>query len=994
MNKKIIVAIFLIACLLCATVSLNVSAFAEGEQWAIGELLTYSVGDTFIVPEASVSVGGKTLGANGIVIYPNGEATNNQTVYLSDFGRYTISYVAEDNDKVYCKNVTFMVNGKVATTTTDKSSYSYGKYKYAKKDSGLMVSLAEGDKLTFTKAIDVSSVSSSDSLVRLFAAPEVKGTPDFEKLVFTFTDSENPDIYIRVFARQSSEGYDYPTTYYLAGGQNQPMVGWEEVWKRLHVNNEWGTQARHSFSLLFGAWGSTWTDPDASQIDLRYDLESNSMYVSGLMITDFDNPSFYNELWSGFPSGKVFLSIEGAMYTSDKANFCVTYVKDNDLTDDVFVDNDGPEITINSNLTEMPLAKLNTKYPVPSASAKDLYSANVDVIVSVWYNYGTSNAVLTQITDGAFIPDKLGRYAIEYEATDYSGNVSKRVLFTKCVREPELPSVSFVGDTQSSAYAGEILIPADYTVTSSGNSATVKITAKVNNEIIDIEEDGLRLHTVGKYEIIYTVTDYIGQTITNSYTVDVVANTQPIFLDEPIIPKYFISGYAYSLEDFYAYDYSTGSEQKILTSVTVTDENGTVPVAKGGIFVPKASKNGAIVKVSFVAGDSKLVKEIPCVIPYIEEKGRQRLHVENFIRGDGVTVDKQDEFSIIGSTKNDLVWTFANSLVSRDTELVFSGVRGKSNYSGVTVYFIDSTDPSNVISAKFVKNSSTTDIYVNGSKTTLNFSFDSQTQFSIAYSGESSFVINNASIAVSYRDDGKPFTGFNGKIYISMSFDNGVKGSQIRLYSVDGQPMRSSAVSDRVAPKIVINGTHGGIFAMGSLVTLPSADAGDVLDPITTLKVTVYAPDGTIVTDVDGRKLQSVNAKREYQIKIEQYGQYRVSYEAQEGSLDRPNTATLVYVLNVIDDVVPEIKFNHSFPTEVAVGDYIILPDFELSDNVSAVENVKCYKFIVDPSGMVVSLTENCNAVRASKAGIYEIRLMVYDEAGNVNMIQRYVTVK
>lgn len=992
MKLKSLIVLLLIVCLM-GVVSVGLTAFAESEEWKIEELSTYSVGDDFIVPEATVTVGSKVLTASSTLVYPNGDATTSKNITLSQYGRYTISYVAENNGKIYCKDVIFMVEGKIASLSSEKSSYYYGKYEWAKNESGLMVSLVEGDKITFNKAIDVSNVTSADSLIKCFAAPEVKGSPDFEKLVFTFTDAENPDIYVRVFARQSSEGYDYPASYYLAGGQNQPMVGWEESWKRLHINNEWGTQARHSFSLLFGAWGITWADPDANQIDLRYDLESNSMYVGSLMITDFDNPSFFNELWTGFPSGKVFLSIEGAMYTSDKANFCVTYVKDNDLLNDVFVDTEGPEITIDWDDSDLPLAKLDTPYNVPGASAKDLYSENVELKTFVWYNYGTSNAVLTQINDGAFIPDKLGRYAIEYESTDYSGNVTRKILYTKCVREPELPQITFSEEPQKTAYAGEILKPIGYSVTSSGNWATVEITAKINGETVVVGEEGLRLNSIGVYEIVYTATDYIGQANSSSYSVNVTPNGEPLFLDDPVIPSYFISGSAYSIDDFYAYDYSSGSEQKILASVTVTDENGTVPVASGGIFVPKTSVNGALVKVTFAAGGSKLTKEIPCVLPYIEENGRQRLHVENYIMGD-VSTEKQEGFTVITANGENTVWTFANSLVARDSELVFSGVKGKSNYSGVTVFFTDSLDPANTIVASFVKGVSTTDLYVNGSKTTLNFTFDSQTEFTISYDGESGFVVNNASVAITNREDGKPFTGFNGKVYVGMRFDDGVKGSAIRLYSVDGQPMRSSAVSDRVGPKIVVNGVYGGIVDMGSIVTLPSADASDVLDPITTLKVSVYAPDGSIVTDVDGRKLQNVNAKKSYSIKIKAYGQYRVSYEAQEGSLERPNTSTLIYVLNVIDNVAPEIEFKHSFPTEVAVGEYIILPDYTLSDNVSTEENIKCYKFIVDPSGTVNALSENSNSLRATRAGIYEIRLMIYDEAGNINMIQRFVSVK
>ena len=60
-------------------------------------------------------------------------------------------------------------------------------------------------------------------------------------------------------------------------------------------------------------------------------------------------------------------------------------------------------------------------YPVPEASAYDDVSGDVDVSVSVWYNYSTKNAVRIDSDGKSFEIGRGGDYAIVYTAKDRSG---------------------------------------------------------------------------------------------------------------------------------------------------------------------------------------------------------------------------------------------------------------------------------------------------------------------------------------------------------------------------------------------------------------------------------------------------------------------------------------------------------------------------------------------------------------------------------------------
>lgn len=963
----------------------------------------YSFGSEFTLPQRTVTVGDQTAEATAVLEFPDGSATKKETVTLDQSGIYTLSWSARVDGKAYLETDSFKVDDTMYTLNSVNSSASYGSYvtehdgtEHANKP-GLMVRLAEGDTLTFNQAIDVSDVTMNDVLVEAFVTPDVVGQADFRRLYFTFTDVENPDVYMRISARQSAEGDNYPATYYLAAGNSQPLTGYEAVWDRLHIDNEWGAQAMHSFSLQFGGNGTQWQEPETMPMSLRYDVSTLAVYTGGMMIIDFDNPSYFNTLWRGFPSGKVRLSISAAMYNSESANFCITEVRGIDLTAEKFMDTEAPEISVDSGYDTMPEAEAGRAYSVPGATAKDIYSGQCEVRTSVWYNYTSENAVMMDITDGKFVPERAGEYAIVYEAQDRQGNLAREILWVHAVTSVAEPVISLTGTPDQEITVGDLIERVDYETESFSGNSSVAVTASLGGETFEVGEEGFRPEKAGEYTVTYTVTDYIGQTGSVSYTVKAVLGTVPVFVDTPVLPYFFVSGSEYILPEVYANDYRSGKLERKIASAEITDASGTRTVQAGETFVPSVAENGDQVKVVFRCDGAETTVLVPAIQAWMEDaqSGRPRLQIENYLysAGNDVSYAKSNESIAVTALQADGGWVFANDMLAYDFSLELKGVAGKTNYSGLRITFFDAENPACAIMAELVNSGSKTEIKIGGLTVGLSGSLMTGSSYTVGYD-DGYITVNGTEVCqVTETVSGTPFDGFaSGRLYVGISFSGAAEGAAYELRSVNGHTMNNST-TDRVSPKIVVYGDHGGSFRIGDVVTLPAAAACDTVDPNVSITMTVTDGSGQVLSDVDGLLLQNVVPDREYRVKLENYGQYTVVISAEDTFNQRANSRKYTYALNVDDDSAPIIEFNGEFQTEAKVGEAIVIPGFTVSDNISEAENIIVTKYVLTPNGVLVTIPEASNSLIAANVGEYEFRIIAMDEAGNITMIRKTVTV-
>lgn len=92
---------------------------------------------------------------------------------------------------------------------------------------------------------------------------------------------------------------------------------------------------------------------------------------------------------------------------------------------------------------------------------------------------------------------------------------------------------------------------------------------------------------------------------------------------------------------------------------------------------------------------------------------------------------------------------------------------------------------------------------------------------------------------------------------MNVSFIDATTGAKFEMLSINSQTLINTK-RDRTAPDIVLFGEYGGSYAYGSKVTLPSAAAGDVLDPNVRFTLSVTDPDGKPCVATDGTEITGV----------------------------------------------------------------------------------------------------------------------------------------
>ena len=991
MKKRLIAAsaiVFAVALML--TLCLAVAPFAaNAEQWSDVEFKqAYPYGTQLNVPQRKITVGNSSADAVSVVVSPDGDATLNTQVALDVVGVYSVIYTAQIGNQTYRSDESFEVYDSVARVG-EYSTYSYGAYKDTDVN-GLKVSLASGDEIAFSNIVDLRNATKSEPIIELFAAPSKTGVMDYEQIVVTFTDIENPDCYLRVRGRQSLDGIQSPNTYWLAGGNDQPMAGWEGGnWNKLHVNDEWGAPTRHSFYGYYPDDPSI--TPEQVQISIRYDAATRCVYSGDTMIIDLDNSLYFSTLWDGFTSGKVRVTVSADYYTATKADFVVTHLQGVDLSADKLVDDVPPEITVDTPYKTAPTAKVGVEYPIPNALAKDDYSGTRNVERHVWYNFNSSNAATVTELGGCFVPQDEGLYAIVYNSSDRMNNIAQKIIWVNAVKELAPITISLSNKTEQ-ARAGEYVNIADYSVSGGSGTPEVKIEVTLNGSAIECS-NRFRPDREGNYVVKYVARDYLGQTAEESYTVVVSKGDKPIFIDEPILPRYYISGSEYSVPELYAYDYSSGTEQKIKATVTVTDANGENRTVNG-TFTPLVINNGEEVTLTFTAGSAEpIVRKIKAIKSFEADNGRMRLQMQNYFVPNNVQVQAEDDCVTVTSLGAAASFDFANTLLADGTTLQLRAVPARSQFDGIKVTLTDSIDGSQSVSLTIYKNGRSSYVIADGVRIELTSGFHTASvSNSIGFtylSGKLSF--GSSSVDIKKYDDGSAFAGFSSQfIYLTVTFVNPSPNAAISVTDVNDQPV-SNGATDRIRPKINLLGRYGDVATLNSVQTLPRAIAGDVLDPNVTLTLTVLDKSGTAVKANDGTVLQNVSTEREYMFNASEYGQYSISYVAS----DTFNGKDYVfgYVINVEDREKPTVKFATEIVSEIKLGETIVIPDFTVDDNVTEADKLIVAKYVCTPSGRIEVIPEHSNAFRPTTAGVYEVRITVTDAAGNTALARLTVTV-
>ena len=208
---------------------------------------------------------------------------------------------------------------------------------------------------------------------------------------------------------------------------------------------------------------------------------------------------------------------------------------------------------------------------------------------------------------------------------------------------------------------------------------------------------------------------------------------------------------------------------------------------------------------------------------------------------------------------------------------------------------------------------------------------------------------------------------------------------QIRNYN-----LKNDRTDDNVAPKISLK-DFSGEYEIGSVITISVPCVTDVLSTVLTENISLYAEyNGEVLCSVDGVSLDGYcDPLREYQIKLEGFGQYSISFTAKDGAGKRISKMCFI---EVVDCVAPELTVKGGNTVTLAKGGTLKL-DYTVSDDWTASENIVVTVFMRDLKTNAF-YTFNDYKIRFAYAGKYEVYLYAKDESGNYSYKVIQVTVE
>ncbi len=965
-------------------------------------------GDVVEVQDGVLEVGGTDYPATAIVYYPDGSAHDVSSFTVTG-GLYRVEYKATVEGVVYTKDACFYA--KVPTIASGETNvvpeYGYGYYPDFVEEPGLKVELLDGETFTYDKIINIKDFKKTDALIKFYAMPHFLDTESDSDQDRANAVTDATKMYIRLTDVHDAENYitlvlDFipDSTYHRASIGMGVSAGWNAG------NPTFDKYGACTSSMSLSGWGGfgkyyddgngLWVHVD-KQFEYNLDYKGKELFIKqNTSICTLDHPDLFSTPWQGFTTGECRLSIFFSDYrdSSVSARVLVTDIGNEKVTDDDFhVDNSKPVINVDFQGYEesnLPTGVVGVDYPVYEAIALDGYAEFMTVTAQVFSEYrGARYSV--PVVNGKFRPTKPGTHSIVYSVVDYFGNTQERTVEID-VRSSNVSAEIVLVDSQkvTSAFVGQTVIVPKFRVASANGRTVDSVYVKFNNQVIATNVECFVPTSVGTYTIVYEATDFLGLPSNLSYDITVTESADAVIRENPILPKYFIDGYDYLLDDLYGYAYSNGAEKAIKAKISVVDKDGK-RVITNNVIRPSVLNSGDNVTVIYEFVNGSKTTEISYVIPtydvytYDEEEGMDIIHMEDFFVGDITAREATEDDGIFLTIAEDgAKINFINDLLLIDGNIKFALVADYANFSSFDLLFTDSKDGIEQVKVtinvvKGMLNSAT----YNG--TTYNLVTVS-TAGEIAFSTDmKSVTINGTTIVLDKDVHGMTFNGFKqGRAYMELTFNDVTAESKIVFTEFNNQLLGDEDL-DMVRPVVKMNYEYGGTYLQGDDYVVKLPTFGDVLDSSIRMKLSVSGPNGAFLTAKDGTVLNGILCNQEYTITLKDIGNYVVSFKIE--SLSQKGGVyfwgeKFQYIVSVKDTEAPTIKVNVKDRTSVKVGNTVKIPKATVTDNFS--ENLTVYIYVQTPEGKYI--TAKGNQFKAEQKGEYVVTFMAMDDYGNMTL--------
>lgn len=1027
----------LFACLACGAVALSGLTAAEyrasaQENKAVvateenvsepADIQEVFVGDLITVEDKILSYGDQTKTVSGQIIAPDGASYQGSRFTATRSGIYTVVYKAYFVDNGKTVEVDESVQYRCKQTGADMFSYndavtaSYAEYAYSTsttKHAGVAFDVKSGAEITFDTVLNPTLFDLETPLIDLIVEPSQIGVDDFTGLKIRVTDVEDPSNYVEYICVDG--GYidgDGTCTYVRAGFKGGISAGWAEHYLGSHyITSNTGTGLSHSFHAY------PQTEP-THDLRLYLDYANKSAYGAPgaltydamKLINDFTNKTLYKfNPWEGFTSDKVQVSIIPNNFKAASGRLIVKSIAGIDFSQEVLEDTQAPEITVDyagQDPYDLPLAKVGTDFNIFSATAADNYDADVPVNVAVTYR-DTQNAknVDVYVKDGKFRVQKAGYYTINYTAVDSSGNASKKVR-VGILAEEEIPALRLtLGETSSQTEMYEEVrnLPLVEDVTVVGGTGKIDVVRKVydpSGKEITVTGRTIVPEELGDYKIVFTATDYIGNTAESVYTLQ-VGDTAAKFVDEVSLPPVLLKGFTYTLPKVNALETQNGVKTDIAASVSV---NG-VPCND---FTFTASEGNEAVITYTAQGATGEAEPLVYVLPVVD--GQDTVNqAAYFYSADGKMTATKNKDDVTLSASSDGSAIFANRLDANNFALNLTLDSEKTNYQTIVITLTDAANTAVSVTLKLHLTKAKGEVTAELETPDERVSFIvSNNEMTLQYENGSRLIsdIQNNEIGMCATDDnGEPFNGFVGGVYVTIGLQ-GVKGdSAIVLTKLNNHSLGyqdGELSKDSYDPVINFNSSLVSKQKFGEDFVYPTFEAMDVFSEIAEATITIKNPDGDTVKKVNGDVYEP--------FKIEKYGKYKLTYYAEDTC---GNSIRLTREISVSDDVTPTLEVNALKKTKYSVGDKVKVPTYVAKDNLDELyvdvililpnneprllsrdENGKVTYYLNNENLYPSTFRVDENSFKAEYKGEYTIRYVAYDGQYNKTAVELKFTVK
>lgn len=919
------------------------------------------------------------------------------------------------------------------------------------KDSGLIVRLAEGDSFDLTTSIDLTKVG-DDGLCNLITLdyrnvnfvpnPGFQNTTaDYWKklmvdstianfVVIRLSDSYDLGNYVELYCRlvcADNASYDinqdgaakanyYPYFSACAVGQERTAltlptpINYATYYNITLDGQEYGLYKRNEKG------GRTFSNlpmtGDHTPFTWKYDYKTNKIYIQQGEKTEIVSALSSSELYgtdtfSGFSSGKVKLSIYMTEYAKGEQGRIDIHSVGNYSGEDL-VENYGklgfsdvmaaPVVSLDVANTDARgiYVPLGTEYTLPTPQITSNESV-VSSAVYVYANYGLDNQIDVPVKNGKIKIDKLRRYTVVYVVKNAAGGVGYKTLVINPIDKDAAISIETNCESFSQIYAGvKVQLPKfSLSTINDPNALNVEIYAVHDKETLKIDSKTLSFipSYSGEYKIVYKCSDNVFE-VDYEFVANCDVSNAISFIGDFTLPRYFIKNAQYSLKAVPAYSFSTGEPTALDIEALVSYDNGSTFEKIQDYKCVKIVGNGtAIIKYVCQTNDgyAEIISD-PVSIVDVGYGGTLRmqdyfLH-ENFTiktREESGTNDMQFD-STVNNGNNTL--KFINAIDFSSLNFTFKIPTNLSNYKRVNIVLTDYYDASISYTISYISNANVCYISLNNETAVKSgYSFTDNSLKKLNYNVLSGKLTVNDVL----------FTGidltsiFNSTLcYMDIELIDITGDASIIIDSINDQYFKKKAPTDQ-GPKITIK-DFSGEYVIGSVITVSAPCATDVLSPVIEKDVSIeILKDGKPVYSVDGVALNgSCDATRDYQIKLDSYGQYMVKLVAKDGA-GKVTTRRNFYVA-VVDMTAPTINLKTSQNVSIKKSETLTLK-YSVTDDISTKEEINVTVFIRDIKTNSF-YTPNSNKIRFATAGEFEVYIYAKDAKGNITQKIINVTVK